>query len=148
MHFLQDPPTSLDFLSKSFSSRFTEKAMNKHFLATHEDYFLSKTFFSQVNNKGLFFWWPLSLTATSGAVAIIVSVGHVHFSCTKEKNGNIQTQFGYRKWGTHVRVFSQTLEHGNSTNKWNKTMRRKQWRIYILGPLMFNFFGGLNFYDD
>ena len=26
-------------------------------------------------------------------------------------------QYGYRTWGTHERVFSQTLAHGNSKNE-------------------------------
>ena len=26
-------------------------------------------------------------------------------------------QYGYRKWGTRARVFSQTLAHGNSKNE-------------------------------
>ena len=31
---------------------------------------------------------------------------------TSRKKGTIQ--YGYRTWGTHARVFSQTLAHGNS----------------------------------
>ena len=31
-----------------------------------------------------------------------------------KKEGTIQ--YGYRTWGTHARVFSQTLAHGNSKN--------------------------------
>ena len=31
-----------------------------------------------------------------------------------KKEGSIQ--YGYRKWGTNARVFSQTLAHGNSKN--------------------------------
>ena len=26
-------------------------------------------------------------------------------------------QYGYRTWGTHARVFSETLAHGNSKNE-------------------------------
>ena len=33
----------------------------------------------------------------------------------RKKEGTIQ--YGYRKWGTHARVFSQTLTHGNSKNE-------------------------------
>ena len=32
-----------------------------------------------------------------------------------KKEGTIQ--YGYSKWGTHERVFSQTLAHGNSKNE-------------------------------
>ena len=32
-----------------------------------------------------------------------------------KKEGIIQ--YGYRTWGTHAQVFSQTLVHGNSKNK-------------------------------
>ena len=32
-----------------------------------------------------------------------------------KKEGTIQ--YGYRTWGTHARVFSQTLTHGNSKNE-------------------------------
>ena len=31
--------------------------------------------------------------------------------------------YDYRKWGTHARLFSQTLSHGNS--KLNKTIKQK-----------------------
>ena len=39
-------------------------------------------------------------------------------------------QNGYRKWGTHARVFCQTLEHGNSKNemKQTKKVRREAWK--------------------
>ena len=84
------------------------------------------------------------LTAPSGTIPIIVSAGHASFSCIKrEKKGstiqynnnnnpnNFHSPFhlghqatanygnfstGYRKCGTHARVFSQTLAHGNSKN--------------------------------
>ena len=34
-------------------------------------------------------------------------------SCTVGKKAST-VQYGYRKWGTHARVFSQTLAHGDS----------------------------------
>ena len=39
-------------------------------------------------------------------------------SSRKKKQGTIQ--YGYKKWGTRARVFSQTLAHGNSTNEKDK----------------------------
>ena len=57
------------------------------------------------------------LTATSGRKPIIVSAGHVLFSCTKERKKGSTIQYGYRKLGTHARVFSKTLAHGNSKNE-------------------------------
>ena len=43
---------------------------------------------------------------------ILLCAGVVALS---EKASTIQ--YGYRKWGTHARVFSQTLAHGNSKNE-------------------------------
>ena len=37
----------------------------------------------------------------------------------RQKKARI-TQYGHRKWGTHARVFSQTLVHGNSKNEIDK----------------------------
>ena len=42
-------------------------------------------------------------------------------------------QYGYRKWGTHARVFSQILAHGNSKNEirqWNRRRRTEERREY------------------
>ena len=36
-----------------------------------------------------------------------------------KKDGTIQ--YGYRTWGTHARVFTQTLAHGNSKNEIRQT---------------------------
>ena len=40
-----------------------------------------------------------------------------------KKEGTIQ--YGYRTWGTHARVFSQTLAHGNSKNEIRQRNRRR-----------------------
>ena len=42
----------------------------------------------------------------------------------ERKKGAIQ--YGYRKWGTHARVFSQTLAHENSKNEIRKRNRRRR----------------------
>ena len=44
------------------------------------------------------------------------------FRLAKEE-GTIQ--YGYRKWGTHARAFSQTLVHGNSKNEIRQRNRRR-----------------------
>ena len=54
------------------------------------------------------------LTATSGTKPIIVSAGHVQLLVHQREKKGSTVQYGYRKWGTHARVFSQTLAHGNS----------------------------------
>ena len=56
-------------------------------------------------------------------VVVVVVVGFdnsalfpiIHCLHRAKKEGTIQ--YGYRKWGTHARVFSQTLAHGNSKNE-------------------------------
>ena len=40
-----------------------------------------------------------------------------------KKEGTIQN--GYRTWGTHARVFSQILAHGNSKNEIRQRDRRR-----------------------
>ena len=40
----------------------------------------------------------------------------------REKGSTIE--HGYRKWGTHAWVFSQTLAHAWEQQEWNKTMRQ------------------------
>ena len=47
--FLADPAKILYFLSKSFSLRFTEKALKQFFVGTHHCYYI----FCQVNNKNM-----------------------------------------------------------------------------------------------
>ena len=54
MHFLQYPVKAFIFYPNSFIYVLPKKPRNKHSLATHDDYFMFKTFFSQVNNKGFF----------------------------------------------------------------------------------------------
>ena len=55
MHFLQDPLKAYIFYPNRFSTFYRKiKPRNKYLLATHDYYFLFKTFFSQVNNKGFF----------------------------------------------------------------------------------------------
>ena len=46
------------------------------------------------------------------------------YSCTVGKMSIIQ--YGYRKWRTHARVFSQTLAHGNSKNEIRQRKRIRQ----------------------
>ena len=40
-----------------------------------------------------------------------------------KKEGTIQ--YGYRTWGTHARVSSQTLAHGNSKDEIRQRNRRR-----------------------
>ena len=54
MHFLQDPTEAHIFYPNSFIYVLLKKPGNKDLLATHDDYFMFKTFFSRVNNKGYF----------------------------------------------------------------------------------------------
>ena len=60
MHFLQDPLKAYILYLNNFIYVLPKKTRNKHLLATHDYYFLFKTFFSQVNNKG-YFWGDPSL---------------------------------------------------------------------------------------
>ena len=57
------------------------------------------------------------LTATSGTKPIIVSAGHVYTLLHQREKRESTIQYGNRKRGTHARVFSQTLTHGNSKNE-------------------------------
>ena len=57
------------------------------------------------------------LTATSGTKSIIVSAGHVYILLHQREERGSTIQHGYRKLGTHARVFSKTLTHGNSKNE-------------------------------
>ena len=64
------------------------------------------------------------LKVISGTKPITVSAGHVyillHQMQKMQKNISLYSctiQYGYRKLGTHARVFSQTLAHGNSKNE-------------------------------
>ena len=50
-----------------------------------------------------------------------------------EKMGSIR--YGYRKLGTHARVFSQTLAHGNSKNE-NKTKQKTAEECKTKGVIM------------
>ena len=48
-----------------------------------------------------------------------------------KKEGTIQ--YGHRTWGTHARVFSQTLAHGNSKNEirqWDRRRHTEERREY------------------
>ena len=56
MHFLQDPIKAYIFYPNRFLYVVPKKEGNKHLLATHDDYFMIKAFFSQVNNKVFLFW--------------------------------------------------------------------------------------------
>ena len=72
------------------------------------------------------------LTATSGTKSIIVYAGHVYILLhQREKWSTIQ--YGYRKRGTHARVFSQTLTHGYSKNEirqWDRRRHTEERREY------------------
>ena len=62
-------------------------------------------------------------------------MGMFIFSCTKERNEEVpfSMAIAYRKRGTHARVFSQTLAHGNSKNEirqWNRRRRTEERREY------------------
>ena len=72
------------------------------------------------------------LTATSGTKPIIVSAGHVYILLHQREKWGSTIQYGYKKLGTHERVFSQTLAHGNSKaeiRQWDrrKSIRRDTW---------------------
>ena len=73
------------------------------------------------------------LTATSGTKSIIVSAGHVYIRMHQRENRGSTIQYGYRKRGTHARVFSQTLTHGNNKNEirqWDRRRRTEERREY------------------
>ena len=70
------------------------------------------------------------LTATSGTKPIIVFTGHVYILLHQLEKRGSSIQYGYRKRGTHARLFSLTPTHGNSKNeirtiKQTKTVRRE-----------------------
>ena len=65
MHFLQDPQKAYIFYPNSFLYVLPKKISNKHLMATHDYYFMFKTFFSQVNNKEIFFGENYTKTKTS-----------------------------------------------------------------------------------
>ena len=51
MHFLQDPLKAYIFYPNRFLYVLPKKNRNQHLLATHDYYFIFKSFFSQMNNK-------------------------------------------------------------------------------------------------
>ena len=55
---------------------------------------------------GDFFFIRWFLTATSGIKPIIVSAGHVYILLHQREKRGSTIQYGYRKLGTHARVFS------------------------------------------
>ena len=59
-----------------------------------------------INSIKLLSHQPTRLSRTSCADVVAPS----------EKKGST-IQYGYRNWGTHARVFSKTLAHGNSKNE-------------------------------
>ena len=63
-----------------------------------------------------FFLIKWFLTAASGTKPIIVSAGHVYILLHQTEKRGSTIHYGYRKWGTHARVFSQTLTHRNGKN--------------------------------
>ena len=54
MHFLHDTLLAYICYPNSFLYVLPKKPGNKHLLATRDFYFMFKSFFSQVNNKGVF----------------------------------------------------------------------------------------------
>ena len=54
IHFLQDPQNPIFSTQIIFFTFYRKKLRNKYLPATNDYYFIFKTFFSQVNNKGLF----------------------------------------------------------------------------------------------
>ena len=73
------------------------------------------------------------LTATSGTKPIIVSAWHVYILLHQREKWGSTIQYGYNKRGTHTRVFSQTLTHGNSKNEirqWDRRRRTEERREY------------------
>ena len=65
-------------------------------------------------STAIFFLIRWFLTATSGSKPIIVYAWHVYI-LLHQKESTIQ--YGYRKLGTHARVFSERLTHGNNKNE-------------------------------
>ena len=57
------------------------------------------------------------LTATPGTTHIKVCAGHVYFLLHQREKKLSTILYGYRKCGTHARVFSQTLAHGICKNE-------------------------------
>ena len=57
------------------------------------------------------------LTATLGTKPIIATPGHVYVLWHESERSGSTIKYGYRKVGTHARVFSQTLAHGNSKDE-------------------------------
>ena len=55
MHFLQDSQKAYIFYAIRFLYAFQKKSRNKLCLEPHDTYVLFRTFFSQVNNKRVFF---------------------------------------------------------------------------------------------
>ena len=58
---------------------------------------------------------------------IIVSAGHVLFLLHQGEKKGSTIQYGFRKWGTHARVFAQTLSHGNSKNEIRRGKKRREY---------------------
>ena len=80
---------------------------------------------------GLGIWTDILLirrfsTATWGTKPIIMSAGHVYILLHRREKWGSTIQYGYRKRGTHARVFSQTLTHGNSKNEIRQRDKRRR----------------------
>ena len=81
----------------------------------------------------IFFFIRWFSMATSGTKPIIVSAGHVYILLHQREKWGSTIQYGYRKRGTHARVFSQTLTHGNSKNEirqWDRWRHTEEMREY------------------
>ena len=55
---------------------------------------------------------------SSNSISIcLIALRFQLFIAFTERKKEDTIQYGYRTWGTHARVFSQTLTHGNSKNE-------------------------------
>ena len=96
-------------------------------------FFLYHSFWRRFANGNLIFLIRWFLTATSGTKPIIVCDVHVYILLHQREKRGSTIQYGYRKRGTHARVFSLTLTHGNSKNEirqWDRRRRREERREY------------------
>ena len=109
MHFFQDPQKPIFSTQIILFTFYRKKLRNKYLLATHDYYFMFKTFFSQVNNKG-FFWWSIDLIIQDSSLETILII--------------------WRCWevGDHARVWG-TDERGLI---WNCIIWNAIWKLVTL----------------
>ena len=90
MHFLQDPLNAYIFYPNRFICVLPKKTRSKYLLATHDYYFMFKTFFSQMNNH--FFWWSIPSTQAAWNLAQeIIKFNWPHLRNMCRKTQYIQT---------------------------------------------------------